>query len=176
MTRYLAPLTAALLVTGTACAFAQTGGGAGGPSGASPGATTAPRTLSSPSPSGTSDTAAETVPPVPQPSENPNAQIPPSAATLPGGGDVPITSGSNAEEAVPIYGAQDSAGSIREAEERSRGDDCGGQGTRMASGTGTTSAQTTGRNCAENPEDENALGTMPIMGSSGTIDVRDIGR
>lgn len=160
------PLLAALFLAGSsALALAQTTS-----PGSSSGTSQAPRAL------GTSSTMTETPAPAspstPDPANAPNAQVPHSAATLPGGGgDVPVTSSPGAETAVPLYGAKDASGPIAEAAERSQASDCDGQGSRNTLGSGTSSAQAMNRNCAEA-----YLGTKPIMGGSGVIDVRDTGR
>jgi hypothetical protein len=105
---------------------------------------------------------------VPRPATNPNSQVPPSAASLPGGASqVPQTVGSGIGTAVPIYGTQNNSsigGSIAESAQRSSDTDCSGGGTRSSTGSGSTSTTTV--SCAGG-----SLGTQSIMGSGGAIDV-----
>jgi hypothetical protein len=172
MTHALLKCAAAGLMAGMASfAMGQTGG-TGSP-GASPGGTSASGSSvrsASPSDGGGAAEPQLVEPSVPQPATNPNAQVPPSAAGLPGGGgQVPLTPGSGVDTAVPIYGARDAsspsvANSINESEERSSNTDCGGTGTRSSTGSGSTSATTTA--CANR-----GLGTPSIMGTSGPINV-----
>lgn len=162
-------LFAVLVVVGSASAAAAqvSSGPATGPA-----APTAPRASSTAAPDAgvepSTPTAAEPSS-VPSPATNPNSQVAPSAAGLPGGGgNVPGTPGSGIGEEVPIYDPANNSGMARpidESEQRSSSTACDATGTQASSGSGSTS--TTRTDC----EPSRGLTSIDIMGGSGTIDV-----
>ncbi len=158
MTHFIAVSAAALFLAASSVSFAQTGGSASGGGASSSGG--AASSGGAGTPSGlSSTTTAPPVQPVPRPATDPNNQVAPSAVGLPGGGsNVPLSSGSGIGTAVPTFGTQDAT--------RSSGSgSCTGAGEGSNSGAGSASS------LASNCRRDSGLGTAPITGNGGAIDV-----